>query len=471
MCLAGVMLVASACGGGDSSGQPQTEEGALAAVKKSTEGALRGNTGAVLGFLSEDCRAAIDENDVKLAIALIPAFFNDLFDGFDLKDVDVTPTIVSFADDTAQVAVTYTGPDGVEISELGISSDTIDVKYEGGKWVDTGCEFEDTTAKDAEARDAALADLGYAATREDPVPRGVAAPIGNGIVLSVDAVNPDAAAALEESGSFLSEPEPGTKFVLVSVTVGYTGTNEPQQLGNFTGQIIGGENSIGIDSYGCGSISTSINNGSVKLFQGGVVSGDLCFVVPDAQIPGMLLSADGNFSSDSPTFFDPTAEASTPVPVTGTSGPAPDGDFTAARKSPTPFGEAVDLGEGWTITILAFEADATATVLAASEFNDPPPSGKVYTLIEYELAYAGEEEPQSAFSVDVDVVGDSNVSGDSNCNVSEIPNQLDRFADLFKGGTISGNQCFVVDENDLASLVAFANADYFSDSKFALALE
>jgi len=192
--------------------------------------------------------------------------------------------------------------------------------------------------------------------------------------------------------------------------------------------------------------------------------------VPASDIDGMQLSLQGGFSGDRQVIFDPTVVADSPVPVTGVSGPAPDGEFTAARQAPTPLGEPVNLGEGWTITILGHEADATATIVGANDFNEPPPDGFVYSLVEIELMYDGDEQSDSAFSVNVDVVGDSNVSGESNCGVSDVPDELDGFTDVFTGGSIAGNQCFIVDANDVDSLVVFASADFFSDEAFVLAV-
>ena len=466
---AGLLFVVAACGG-DSVGQPQTEEGALAAVKTATEGALQGKSGAVLNFLSAECRANVDEDEVKLAVSLAPAFFGDLFEDFDLGDIDAVPTIVSYEGDKARVDVAYRGPDGTDVDTLGLSSDTMNIEYDGKKWVDTGCDFEDTSQIDADRTADALAELGYAATREDPVPRSVGAPVGNGYVVSVDAMNPDGAAAIEAMDGFLSEPEPGEQFVLVSVTVGYNGSDEPQSVNGFNAQIIGGASSVGFDNFGCGSFDSQLSSSSSKLFAGGIISGDFCFVVPGEEIPGMLLSMQGGFGSDSGTIFDPNAAADTPVPVVGSTGPSADGDYTPGRQAPTALGQPVDLGDGWTITINGSEPDATATLLAANEFNDPPPAGFVYSLVDMTLAFDGDEEPSSIFSVSVDVVGDSNVSG-SNCSVSDVPDEIDRFADLFKGGSLSGNQCFVVNADDLDSLVVFASADFFSDDTFVLAVK
>ncbi len=469
--LATIALVAAACGDDDGGGgQAQTEEGAIEAVESATGGALRGNAGAVLNFLNEECRDATDPDDVRLAVGLIPAFFGDLFEDFDIDDIEVEAGIVEFEGDRARVDVSYLGPDGSNIDSIGFSSDTITVMYEDGKWVDTGCDFEDTTEADAERLEEALAELGYEGTRDDPIPRSVAAPVGRGFVVSVDAVDTDARAALEAiEDAFISEPEAGEQFVLVSVTVGFDGDDEPQGLLNLNAQIIGGSSSLGIDNFGCGSFPTQLTSRSVSLFKGGVTNGDMCFLVPGEDVDGMLLSLNGSFGSDRQVIFDPTVEADTPVAVTGSSGPAPGGALTDARENPRPLGEPVNIGEGWTITVRGIE-DATAQLLADNEFLDPPPTGFVFALLEYELAYDGDDQSASGFSVDVDLVGDSNVSADRNCNIFEIPGELDRFADVFQGGTLSGVSCFVVDERDFDSLVVVASADFFDDEPFVLAV-
>ncbi len=463
-----VATVACGDGGGHGGAQAQTEEGVLVAVEAATEGAFRGNAGAVLDFLNKECRDSIDEQEVRQTLLLVRAFFGDAFEGFALDDIEVRANVVSFDEDTAQVDVTYEAPDGSDLDTLGFSSETITVVYEDGKWVDSGCDFGDTGAAEADALEEQLAALGYEATRDDPIPRGVAAPVGAGFVVSVDALDPDAAAALEESGGFISDPEPGTQFVLVSMTVGFDEPDEPRSVSNLSGQIIGGSNSVGIDNYGCGSFPTQLSNRAVNLFEGGVVSGDMCFAVPTEDVGGMLLSLTGDYG-DRQIIFDPTAVADSPVPVTGATGPQPDARFTAQREAPAALGEPVEVGNGWTVTVRGVDFDAT-DVLTEGDSNDPPPSGYVYTLVDLELAYDGDEQSDSGFSVDLDVVGDSNVSGDRNCDVFDIPDELDRFADVFKGGAVSGNKCFLVAESDLDSLVMFASADFFGDSGFVLAL-
>ena len=464
-------VLAAACGDDDGGGgQAQTEEGAIEAVEAGVGGALRGNSGQVLNFMNAECRESVDSDDVQLALGLAQAFLGDLFEDFDLSDVQVQASVLQYDGDTARLETSYFTPDGEPIDEtLGLSSETYDVVYENGKWVDTGCEFGDSFEDEGEDLQAALSELGYAATREDPIPNSVAAPIGGGFVASIDAIDVDAFDALSQTDGFISEPEPGQQYVLATVTVGYQGDEEPESLNSVSGQVIGGSSAVGYDSFGCGSFPSQLTSGNARLFTGGRVTGDLCFPVPSDEIDGMQISLSAGFGSDT-IIFDPTVDPATPVEVPQSSGPSPLGRLATDRANPIALGEAVPLGEGWTITVRGVELDATASLVAADEFTDAAPAGKVFTLVDYELAYDGTDEPQSGFSVDVVVVGDSNVSGSDDCAVSGIPDEIDRFADVFAGGSISGNDCFTVDAADVDSLVLYASADFFGDSASILAL-
>jgi hypothetical protein len=455
----GLALVA--CTSGDGGGQPQTEQGVVQAVEQAQRGALRGNAGAVLNALSEECRSQIDEAEVRFAVQLAPGFLESLLDGVDVDDLDVETTVVDYEGETASVEVSFVGPGGDAIESLGVGSDQIDMVYENGKWVDAGCDFLDESEIETEEVEATLAELGYAGTRDDPVPAGVAVPVGDGYVLAVDSLTPDAFDALSAEIEFLPEPEVGDQYVLLGATVGYEGAEEPQSVAGVDVQAVG-PNSIGIDSYGCGGFSSRLG-GSTELFVGGVVDGELCFAVPNDQVDDLLITASAGFGLDREVFFDPTASGAATVAVESTSGPAPDGRLSSDRMNPTPVGETVDLGDGWSITVLGFDSDATSSLLAANEFNDPPPDGFVYSFVDYELRYDGTEDSQNAITVDVGLVGDSNVSADDFCLISDVPNEIERYTDLFVGGAISGNQCFVADRTDLDSLVLYAGVGFGDD--------
>jgi hypothetical protein len=444
-----ITVVAAACGG--SGGGAPTEEGAMEAVEDLNRGLLRGDAGAVLDFLSQDCRDSIDEDQVTLGIAFISALMSE--GDVDLDDIGITTSIEEFDGETASVLVEWDVPDGAD-DGFGFEDETIDVVYEDGKWVSAECEFEDTSEADERALDEALAELGYAGTRDEPVPAGVAVPVGGGYYVSIDAVDTDPAARLEAEGAFMSEPEAGVQRVLVDVTVGFDGDGEPESVGGGSLSIVGGASAVGADLFGCSGAESELPMFRMSLMRGGAASGSVCADVPVDDVPGMVVSVSEGFG-DRSVYFDPTTTASTPVAFETVSGPHPDGELTEARQSPIALGTATDIGEGWTLTIDGANLAGTEAVLAASEFNTPPIEGEEYVLVTMTLAYDGEDDSSSPFDASIRVVGDSNVAISSTCPIS-LDTQLDEFSDVFQGGAVSGDMCFRVPVDDTSSLVLLA---------------
>lgn len=461
----GALALAAACGGGGAGGGEQTEDGAREAVERMNRGILDGNADALLDFLSSECRNVIDEDQVTLGIAFISAFMSDA--DFDLDDVGITTSIESFDGDTAQVAVEWELPEGADEDDFGFDDESIGVVYEDGKWVADECEFEDTSAADERAIDDALAELGFAGTRDEPIPAGVAAPVGGGYVVSIDGVDADPDARLETEGGFLSDLDAGMQRVLVDVTVGYDGESEPMSLGGVSLAIVGGANAVGFDLYGCSGADSELPLFSAGLMRGGATSGSVCAEVPTDEIDGMVISADQGFGERS-VFFDPTTTAATPVAFAAAAGPHPEGELTDVRRSPIALGTPTDIGEGWTLTVESADLAGTAAVIEASEFNEPPPEGEEYVLVDLTLAYDGSDDSSSPFDASTWIVGDGNVAINSTCPIS-LDSQLDEFSDVFQGGSVSGHLCYQVPVDDLDSAVLLAGTGFDGDYQaFAL---
>lgn len=456
MALAAVVAVAAtACGGDGESRDAPTEQGAIDAILAIQRGALEGDAGPYLDHLSADCAASIDEQQIKLAFGLIRTLMADI----DVEDVSVDAAIDEFDGETASVSVTFDAPEASKDELFGFTDETMDVVYEDGEWVLSDCDFEDTSAAEAEDLAAALANLGYAGTRDDPIPVGVGAPIGGGYRVSLDEVIADAAAYIEDAGGYSSEPEPGTQTVLVRMTVGYQGEAEPAPVGDLSFTIVGGQSSVGVSIYSCGSIPEELDAFGTGLMSGGVVSGVLCGDVPVEDVARMLLSVEQGFGATS-VFFDPMTTAPIPVPIVATPGPADGADLSAARQAPVAIGTPMDVGEGWTLTIRGADLDATDAVLAFSEFNDPPAAGERFVLLDASMTYNGEDDSASATFINIDLVGDHNVTSAVGSCQATIDGELDRYADVFIGGTIEGKLCAVVADADVDSLVAVATAAF-----------
>jgi hypothetical protein len=451
-------VVTAACGGGGgSSTQPQTEEGAVAAAERALRGTYTADIDDVMAFMSAECREKVDRDEIRDALILVQAFMSS--DELNLSDLEVRGTATSFDGDQATISVELIPPEGVDLDGFGLSDEEIDVIYENGKWVSEDCDFEDTSGRSLEDLEAELETLGLAGTKDDPVPANLATPVGEGFVVAITGYEADAAATITERGG--SEPflDEGEIIAMVSLDVGYGGTEEPTNLSQLQLQLVGSDG-VAIDQAGCGNMTETLYFSNREAFSGASLSVVSCFsATPDRFPDEPELSVEVGFGNR-PVFFAPTTEAATPTTVTGSTGPAADGDATDDRTAPAALGSAVDVGEGWTVTVNSADLDADAAVAAASDFNNPPPPGTSYVLIDVTLAYDGSETSSSGFSVDTGAVGDSNVSA-TDCFVSGLDNEIDRFADVFPGGALTGTLCFVVDEADTDSLLFYANGNAF----------
>lgn len=458
--LASIALVASACGGGGGT-QEQTEAAAIEAATKAIRGTFVNNSGDVINFLNEECRANVDTGEIKQALALGQVFLQS--DDYDLGDIEVVGTIEDFTPDSATVVIELIPPAGADdLGFLELSNDDVDVVYENGKWVGTDCEFEDTAESTAEDLQEELDALGLSATQDEPASASLAVPIGEGFTVAITDYTPDAASMIEEIGGSAPFLEDGEQISLVAYDIAYNGDEEPVSINNTSLQLLG-SGGVGITATGCGNMPNQSFFGSTEVFSGGMQSVVSCFSASPTAFPADPVISFSVGFSDRSVFIDADSPAATPTSVVGSTGPSPDGALTDDRNAPAALGTALDIGDGWTLTINGSNLDAEADVIAASDFNDPAPDGQVYVLIDTTIAYDGDEASGSLFSVDLNLVGDSNVSANDSCSASSLPDEIDTFADIFPGGSVSGNLCFLVDSNDVSSLVAYATGEVFSD--------
>jgi hypothetical protein len=130
---------------------------------------------------------------------------------------------------------------------------------------------------------------------------------------------------------------------------------------------------------------------------------------------------------------------------------------TTARPTTKPdvaFNTAADVTNGWTLTAQAYEADATAAVMAANEFNTPPAAGQRYITIHLSATFAGRPDAQKSTVSDLSLrsVGAKGVAYNSyDCSAS-LAKPLETFTDVFAGATLEGDVCFLIDDSDADSL-------------------
>lgn len=153
-------------------------------------------------------------------------------------------------------------------------------------------------------------------------------------------------------------------------------------------------------------------------------------------------------------------------PLEGEIAGAPAG-ATGTRDNPVPAGEVANIGGGWRLQVLSVTPDATAAVMEHNQFNEPPPAGSAYTLVRVALGYYGLDDPQSTFNPTISAVGSANIELPMECGPA--PDELELFTELFAGGVIEGNLCYLTTPADIAGLQLYAIGDFFEGSEVFMA--
>lgn len=130
-------------------------------------------------------------------------------------------------------------------------------------------------------------------------------------------------------------------------------------------------------------------------------------------------------------------------------------DGPGSRDNPIPMGTAVDVGSGWTLKVNSASVEGTEEILAANEFNDLPPDGKQYVLVNVTAGYTGPDD-SSVLSVELKVLGESTNKPTANYETTNavVPPEPQFLGnELFKDGEETGNVVFEIDSTDAETLV------------------
>ena len=184
-------------------------------------------------------------------------------------------------------------------------------------------------------------------------------------------------------------------------------------------------------------------------------------VSDDTTAPTLTTPADTEPDITEPEITEPTVSNSTDE-VAG----APAGQ-RGTRDAPVAAGGIADIGGGWRLQVLGVTFDATNEILAYTDFNDPPPAGSTFTLIKVAMGYFGIEDPRFAFEPSVSALGGASVELTGGCG--SIPDELNTFRDVFAGGVLMGNLCFVTPPADAGKLQLYAiGGSFFEDTEVYL---
>ena len=179
------------------------------------------------------------------------------------------------------------------------------------------------------------------------------------------------------------------------------------------------------------------------------------------------MNPDGSF-----TYVTPTAAASatpaTTAPVVAapsTVAPLQPSAEVGTRDNPVPIGVPADMGDGWTVTVNSVDLNANEELVGGSMFNDEPPAGSVYILINVTATYNGSDDKATPFMY-MSGVTSSNLEIDGLDNFVLAPDSFDSISDVFAGGSETGDFALTVPIAELDSLVLYTNLGFIGDDVF-----
>lgn len=336
-------------------------------------------------------------------------------------------------------------------------------------------------ATDAEPDDD-VAQVAADGTRLQPYRFDAAVPIvwetfgdADGSVWNIEVATPrDIADAIAAENQFNDPPPDGVAYLGFDVSMALVEAGKQPLSGgfNFSWEVFGGATSgvydtstIDTQSYGCGVVPGALDV-FAEVFVGGSVDGTVCIPVPaeDVGHPDTLISL--TFTMGDRVLFggpDLTGPDPLPLPVPDVVAPAGStaGDGTLRRPYAT--GAPVDvtvegLGDAeesvWTTQVGTLR-DITAEVLAENQFNDPPADGMVFVGFDVSMTLVSSDVEPLAPSIGLswEVLGGATgtvhqrFGGGFGCGV--VPGELDGFAEVLVGGTLSGTVCIPVAAADL----------------------
>lgn len=142
-------------------------------------------------------------------------------------------------------------------------------------------------------------------------------------------------------------------------------------------------------------------------------------IVARATTAGTVINtATATSATKDPNSANNSASAS----VTVVAPPPPPG---TTRDNPIPLGTPVTLPDGWRVTVTSVFPDATAAVLAANIFNDPPMAGYQFFMIAVSATYLGAGSSHLDSGFRFRAVGSSQVvytTFENSCGVLPKPN-------------------------------------------------
>jgi hypothetical protein len=283
---AGVLF--AACGG-DGGGSP-TRAGLETAARRQAEAFLKKDWRAAYNAFTKECRESISYSEfaaqMTFAMALVEGFSGTKWEDFRIDTVEVR----DFSDGEGDVRVRLVDPEGEEFSG---EDDLSHWVFEDGQWRNSDCGGleGDGGFTDEEEEPA----TGPGSSRDEPAPIGTSVRVAGWDVTVTD-VEPDATRRVLEESEFNDPPPAGQQFFLVTISATYNGDEESSAFFfDVTLKALGPSNVAYDYEADCGLIPDELPD-TRDVFQGGTISGNVCWSVRSEDAAELLMYAEPSFS-------------------------------------------------------------------------------------------------------------------------------------------------------------------------------
>ncbi|MGD8151063.1 hypothetical protein [Ornithinimicrobium sp. Y1694] len=133
-----------------------------------------------------------------------------------------------------------------------------------------------------------------------------------------------------------------------------------------------------------------------------------------------------------------------------------DPDAPGGQNNPLGLGDEFEVGD-WTVKVNSVEEDATETILAENQFNEPPSEGNQFMLVNIDATYNGDTSGTAYWDLrPTFVTGTGNTAGGQLSDMcGSYPGNLMYEGEQFPGSTVTGNLCvsFPSDQVDGAMMI------------------
>ncbi len=294
----------ASCGGGGGSSQPNNASGLEKSAENVWSAIFNGKTSDAYAYMTNDCKDQVSEREFRDGIGALPSIFETFF-GVKAKDISVDKVETRNVKDGKGEALVVLDAGDDDINQLlNDGNDYQEWVYEDGSWriadcsglgsdggsgVDSGSSTPDGSSTSVTSRD-------------DPAPLGKAIEVA-GWEITVNSANPDATDDILAEDDFIDPPDDGHVFYSINITAKYVGDGQNDSQSIFQSLNWGavGDSAVAYDFYNDACTYFSLPDAlddSAEVFEGGQVTGNICFSVTEDDAGSLQLYAEESFSFD-----------------------------------------------------------------------------------------------------------------------------------------------------------------------------